>query len=65
MKKVLLLVGVITFLSACGNSPYKKRKSCRGNGGWYGKRNLGAIDQHQKTTPVETYALKTKAETQL
>ena len=48
MKKQILslvvLAVVLLTISSCG-SPYKKRKSCRGNGSWYGNRNLGSIEQ--------------------
>ena len=53
MKKQILslvvLAVVLLTISSCG-SPYKKRKSCRGNGSWYGNRNLGSIEQqnHQE-----------------
>ena len=49
-KKVISLLSlalVVTILSSCG-SPYKKRKGCRGNGSWYGNRNLGAIEQNNQ-----------------
>lgn len=58
MKKLSLLVLfvlTVVLFSSCGSSPYKKRKGCRGNGGWYGKRNLGAIDQ-SPTKIQPTYA---------
>lgn len=55
---LLVLVFVITALASCGSSPYKKRKGCKGNGSWSGKRNLGATDNH-KTQP-EMYVLTTK-----
>jgi hypothetical protein len=35
----LVLIAIILF-SSCGNSHMKKRKACRGNGSWYGNRNL-------------------------
>jgi hypothetical protein len=44
MKKVLILMVVmIILISSCAPSPYKKRKKCRGNGSWYGNRNLGLV----------------------
>jgi len=54
----LVLVFVLTLLASCGNSPYKKRKSCKGNGSWSGNRNLGAIDQNK--TQQKMYVLTTK-----
>ena len=66
MKRLLLFMTVavsISVLGACGSSPYKKRKSCRGNGSWYGKRNLGAV-QPPTTTPkyhVENPTVTTRA----
>ncbi len=53
MKKQILslvvLAVVLLTVSSCG-SPYKRRKSCRGNGSWYGNRNLGSVEQqnHQE-----------------
>jgi len=44
MKKIysILIVAVLlSSLASCGNSPYKKRKACKGNGSWNGNRNLG------------------------
>jgi hypothetical protein len=49
-KQILTLVAlsiVIISASSCG-SPYKKRKACRGNGSWYGNRNLGAVEQNNQ-----------------
>lgn len=64
MKKVslvLALVCSVAMLSSCGSSPYKKRKGCKGNGSWYGKRNLGAIDKMQKAPQIQdTYVWTTK-----
>lgn len=64
MKKVSLVLAVVctvSMLSSCGSSPYKKRKGCKGNGSWYGKRNLGAIDKMQKTPETsDTYVWTTK-----
>lgn len=60
MKKslsiVTLLLTVMFIATSCG-SPYKKRKSCRGNGSWYGNRNLGAVDQ--KATKADVYRMET------
>jgi len=53
MKKQILtliaLIIVVLSVSSCG-SPYKRRKSCRGNGSWYGNRNLGSVESqnHQE-----------------
>ena len=50
MKKTLLFLTFlmsITFLFSSCNSPYKKRKRCKGNGSWYGNRNLGKVDNEQ------------------
>ncbi len=54
MKKIIFMLIGIVILSSCGNSPYKKRKSCKGNGSWYGNRNLGKA----KNFNNETYVLK-------
>jgi hypothetical protein len=56
MKKTLLffsMIITIAFLLSSCNSPYKKRKRCKGNGSWYGNRNLGNIDFKQ--TDDKTY----------
>ncbi len=66
MKNLSLLcviVLVVTTLASCGSSPYKKRKGCRGNGSWYGKRNLGAVD-FDKNTTQDIYALAKKENNQ-
>lgn len=58
MKKISLALAVVctvSMLSSCGSSPYKKRKGCKGNGGWYGKRNLGAIDKQKAPQTQDTY----------
>lgn len=36
-------------MTSCG-SPYKKRKRCRGNGSWYGNRNLGSTPQSNQNS---------------
>jgi len=55
LTKITVILFVVTFIvSSCG-SPYKKRKACKGNGSWYGNRNLGAIDQ--KAVSPKTYRL--------
>lgn len=55
MKKsvttISLLLLILFVVSSCG-SPYKKRKRCRGNGSWYGNRNLGAVDQQKAQSPT-------------
>lgn len=51
-----LLLTVVIIASSCG-SPYKKRKRCRGNGSWYGNRNVGAVDQKKAVTP-QVYRLE-------
>lgn len=51
ISTISLLLLVLFVVSSCG-SPYKKRKRCRGNGSWYGNRNLGAIDQQKAKTPA-------------
>jgi hypothetical protein len=49
MKKlVLVLLGLIILVTSC-SSPYKKRKRCRGNGSWYGNRNLGESTKSENT----------------
>ncbi|CAA6829239.1 MAG: Unknown protein [uncultured Aureispira sp.] len=60
VSQLLVLVFVLTILASCGSSPYKKRKACKGNGSWSGKRNLGAIDQNK--AQQQMYVLTTKEE---
>ncbi len=60
LSLLLVLVFVLTILASCGSSPYKKRKACKGNGSWSGKRNLGAIDQNK--AQQQMYVLGTKEE---
>lgn len=66
MKKISLALAVVctvSMLSSCGSSPYKKRKGCRGNGGWYGNRNLGYLDYLQKQEKKQdTYYVQTPKE---
>jgi hypothetical protein len=54
---LVLFVLAIT-VSSCGSS-YKKRKTCRGNGSWYGNRNLGAVEQN--TNHQDIYKLSASA----
>lgn len=56
----LVLAFVLTIVASCGSSPYKKRKGCKGNGSWSGKRNLGAVDQQK--AQQQMYVLATKEE---
>lgn len=66
MKRAFLLLAMlvgVSVLSSCGSSPYKKRKNCRGNGSWYGNRNLGAIQQ--PTTSPQHYVITTEETTDL
>lgn len=60
LSLLLVLIFVITAFASCGSSPYKKRKGCRGNGSWSGKRNLGAIDHQKATHKSAHYTLQTK-----
>ncbi len=49
-KKIISLLSlalVVIILSSCASS-VKKRKGCRGNGSWYGNRNLGAVEQNNQ-----------------
>lgn len=52
MKKIFILFLLTIIITSC-NSPYKKRKRCKGNGSWYGNRNLG----YQNPNPENTYSL--------
>ena len=60
LPQLLVLFFVITIFASCGSSPYKKRKACRGNGSWSGKRNLGAVDQSK--AQQQMFVLATKDE---
>lgn len=64
MKKIGLALAFVCSLSmlfSCGSSPYKKRKNCKGNGSWYGKRNLGHLDYLQKLEKEkDTYYVQTQ-----
>ena len=51
MKKLIYLTLILTILITSCNSPYKKRKRCKGNGSWYGNRNIG----HQTQDLHNTY----------
>lgn len=55
MKNLFVLLITLFCLGAmtsCASSPYKKRKGCRGNGGWYGNRNLGKVEQPKATQDI-------------
>lgn len=55
MKNLFVLLIALFCLGAmtsCASSPYKKRKGCRGNGGWYGNRNLSKVDQQKATQDI-------------
>lgn len=39
MRKIIILFLIMIITVGCGNAT-KKRKACRGNGSWYGNRNL-------------------------
>lgn len=41
---LLIAVFCLGAMTSCASTPYKKRKGCKGNGGWYGKRNLGEVN---------------------
>ena len=58
LTSYLVAVLVVSLLASCGSSPYKRRKSCRGKGGWYGNRNLGSIDRYFKEKKQKTYYVK-------
>lgn len=45
MKKILSILLLTVILTTSCGSTYKKRKRCRGNGSWYGNRNLGSTPQ--------------------
>jgi hypothetical protein len=49
MKKLVLVLLAMIILGTSCSSPYKKRKRCRGNGSWYGNRNLGESTKSENT----------------
>jgi ABC-type phosphate/phosphonate transport system substrate-binding protein len=61
MKKKIILIlslaAIFITVSSCASS-VKKRKACRGNGSWYGNRNLGAVEHNNQT---EIYNLTASA----
>jgi hypothetical protein len=59
---LLIVVFCIASLTSCASSPYKKRKGCRGNGGWYGNRNLGAVEQQKNHQNIYVLAPTTEIE---
>lgn len=62
LSLLLVLLFVVTAFVSCGSSPYKKRKGCKGNGSWNGKRNLGAIDYQKTMNQSSYYVLNNKEE---
>ncbi len=50
MKKTLSLLLLSILLFSCTNPVYKKRKKCKGNGSWYGNRNLGSLEKQDNQT---------------
>lgn len=61
MKKVsiiLLVAFVFSFLFSCGSTT--RRTNCKGNGSWYGKRNLSSLDKIQKQNPSTYIAFENK-----
>lgn len=53
----VLLIAVFCFgaMTSCA-STYKKRKGCKGNGSWYGKRNLGQTTPQQSIQDLYVWA---------
>ncbi|MGH1338858.1 MAG: hypothetical protein ACRBFS_22270 [Aureispira sp.] len=58
MKNLLVFLIAVFCLGAMTScaSTYKKRKGCKGNGGWYGKRNLGQITPQQNIQALYVWA---------
>lgn len=50
MKKTLSLLLLSILLFSCTSPVYKKRKKCKGNGSWYGNRNLGSLEKQDNQT---------------
>jgi|GEM_PF-5956797 len=48
-KSIIALSCLLVFLLASCSSPYKKRRRCKGNGSWYGKRNLSVVPHKRES----------------
>jgi hypothetical protein len=63
MKKfstLIFCIGIISFFaSSCTQAVFKKRKACRGNGSWYGNRNLG-YEMHLKKKKSNTFYVQSE-----
>lgn len=44
MKSIIGIV-ILILITSCSRPIHKKRKGCKGNGSWYGNRNLSQIPQ--------------------
>ena len=44
MKSIIGIV-ILILITSCSRPIHKKRKRCKGNGSWYGNRNLSQIPQ--------------------
>lgn len=63
MKKLNVLLVAIFIVSILASCATTGRKKCRGNGSWYGNRNLGSIDKINKTQAQDYYVFKLDEET--
>ncbi|WCL82570.1 hypothetical protein PPO43_05590 [Saprospira sp. CCB-QB6] len=52
-KSIIALSCLLVFLLASCSSPYKKRRRCRGNGSWYGKRNLSMTPEKEESKSLK------------
>lgn len=57
----LVAIFVLSFLASCASST-TTRSRCKGNGSWYGNRNLGAIEQMNKKQAQDYYVFKLEEE---
>ena len=52
-KSIIALSCLAVFVLASCGSPYKKRRRCRGNGSWYGNRNLSQAPAAQESKSLK------------
>jgi hypothetical protein len=56
MKRLITIVVMLILIVSCSRTMHKKRKGCKGKGGWYNNRNLSSIvDSIQKHKEMISY----------
>ncbi len=58
---LLIAVFVLGSMTSCATT-YKKRKGCKGNGSWYGNRNLSATNPQNAKQQLYVLAPTTEVE---